>query len=150
MNEFQFQVIDKIQTPIIPEGTERFVQLNSEEELLKYFKVNWKSQRAFLIFKNIERLSRPEKIYNFLFDEIGVTKEEILGIRRVDEIIFARQFMEYALFEIHKLTRDTISKEMGIHRTTIYNSIKVIEECIETDNGWRKKTINKYLKTIKN
>ena len=74
-----------------------------------------------------------DRIFSLTESKYSVTKEELCGNKRASNIAFARHYAIYLTRKTTSYSQKDIAKIFHRDHTTIINSIKVIEERIQTD-----------------
>lgn len=86
----------------------------------------------FLKTKQTEE-SIIDRIFSLTEKKFMVTKEELCGNKRVSNIAFARHYAIYLTRKTTSYSQKEVAKIFHRDHTTIINSIKVIEEKMQTD-----------------
>jgi chromosomal replication initiator protein len=87
------------------------------------------------------------KIFSALYDRYGLTKEEITGLKRSQNIVSVRHIAVYLIREITEMSQNNIGKIFNRDHTTVIASIEKVEKKMKTDSAYRAE-INSLKKTI--
>jgi chromosomal replication initiator protein len=78
------------------------------------------------------------EIQELVASHFGMTRGELKAVTRERKIVRPRQIAMYLALRVTHGTLGTIGQAFGgMHHTTVYHSIQVIDEGIKTDNGLR-------------
>jgi len=140
-------VIGKNDTVTFPEGTRHYIPINTEEDLYEPFAdyahlINFKKQKAFVLFVPKESLRKEYLILNLLKENYGITKSDLLSKGQKHSIVFYRYLFFYLLKKYSSSRLIGIGKILKKDHTTVMHGIKNIENIIYVGKGWEIEVIN--------
>ncbi len=94
------------------------------------------------------RKEKCDVIFDIILDISGVTKEQLKSRTRKGEILFMRQLFQYGFMNTGMGTLRAAGLETNRSHCAVLNSIRIVENCIEVDNGWRKKVCDEFIKKL--
>ena len=125
--------------------TPKLSSMNEIEEFLKQIESStntprWIREKAKLLLANksidYKRKMTADNIIDISCEYFGMDKEWIAKRDQRKEIIERKHFLRYALF-INEFSHDYISKIFKCDRSTIYNSIEVVDDISSVDETFK-------------
>lgn len=112
----------------MPELTQE--QLNRIEKLLSELSAIVRDYQATHgIYKYI---TNPEYVFKIVQEYFKVTRDELTSKRKPSEIIWPRQVCQYLLFEVMKVTINSISRIFRVQHKSILHNVRVVKARVET------------------
>ena len=87
------------------------------------------------------------KIFSAIYDKYGISRDEITGLKRSQNIVSVRHIAVYLIREITEMSQTNIGKIFNRDHTTVIASIEKVEKKMKTDSAYRAE-INALRKTI--
>lgn len=137
----------------LPYNLVKYVTIDNDKYLNEYLKpytdVDFKNEFILVMYLDPNRRAEKcDKIFKILDELSGISKKQIKGKSRDMHIVFSRQLFHWIFINngIGNLVDAGIQTKNK--HSTVLNSVKVINNTINVDNGWRKELINKLITVL--
>lgn len=105
-------------------------QLNRIETLLNELSAIVKS---YSITNRIHKpIVHPEYAFHIVIDHFHVTRDELTSRQKPSEIIWPRQVCQYLLFDVMKVSLNSIARTFKVQHKSIVNNVRVVKSRLET------------------
>jgi len=151
----QAAIVKKEENFILPDNLVKYsIHLNGkyiDEYFKKYIDIDFKKEKLMIMYLDPNReYIKCYVIFDSILQLTGITREQIESDDRSGNILFKRQLFHYFYMKANIGSLNSAGKQTKNHHSTVINSLKVVNNCIEYGNGWHKKTYEDVFEDLKN
>lgn len=105
-------------------------QLNRIEKLLTELSSILRDYQATHgIYKYV---TNPEYVFKIVTEYFKVTRDELMSRAKPSEIVWPRQVCQYLLFDVMKVSLNSIARTFKVQHKSIVNNVRVVKSRLET------------------